>query len=557
MRVERKLSDFVLLGVSSAIIFAFYRYVWKLIFPFPCGDTFDAVFGFADRFFLAPSLYEKIVLVFSQHNEHRMVFSRLLTIASVGLTGKIHLAQLATIGNASLIGLLTLFILSLLRIKEKLFPLLVTTSILLLFQPQCWEALIQIEASLSCFVVLLFVFLSLYLLAKNSNKSLFFAMFSAIAATFTNSNGIFVFFIGAGVLFYQKRWKDLGVWVTVSIACIAFYFFGYKKPPYHPSILASLTHPFHTVAYYFCFLGASPLSLIFKEGKLNGCVAFLVGAVFFLFYLYLVKKKYFKKNIVLFSFVSYLFFTGSAVALGRSGFGIMQALSSRYTIYSNLLLVSFFLITVDVLPEKIAKYFSAGFLIFSIIFNFCSYRDNYNNIMMRKNAIVASLIEWTNTKTGLLHPDPKQANSILDTSMANGYFSPPDVPEDFLLPNKPQLQWALPVSKTKVTYNIDKFEENGEAVVAEGWAYIKKLDSKKAIIFLLLRSEKAKYMIRTVSQKRPDVTSYFNKRNYDDSGFAADFSKRYLRKGLYQVGLCVKKGDVEAVVYTDKDLHIE
>lgn len=321
MNIYRRIKKTIPAGITVFIISVFYFFILKLNFPFPCLDTFDAIFDFANKFFSTNSFLERITLLFSQHNEHRMIFSRGLTVLSIVLTGKIQLQYLTFIGNICLVGLFILFNLSVYKIRNKtlLIPVIVA---LLLFQPQAWEVFVQAEAALSYFTVIFFVFLAIFLLAKKGRLAFILSLFSGAIATFASGNGMFVFLAGTVLLLDERRWKRLVFWAIFGSICVAVYLLGYKKPEYHPSILFAVIHPLKTAIYYFCFLGSSPFSLFFKGAEFNLFLSFIIGVLFSAFFLYLIVIKYFRRNIILFSLLFYVFFTALSIAIGRAGFSL-------------------------------------------------------------------------------------------------------------------------------------------------------------------------------------------------------------------------------------------
>jgi hypothetical protein len=49
-----------------------------------------------------------------------------------------------------------------------------------------------------------------------------------------------------------------------------------------------------------------------------------------------------------------------------------------------------------------------------------------------------------------------------------------------------------------------------------------------------------------------DVTAFFKKADYDNSGFHVLFPEDFLKKGRYKVGICIGKGEHQILHYTDK-----
>ena len=128
---------FILLG--GIHVFLITRYAVDI----PDWDDYDAVLGFLSDFQLAKSGAEKIMLLFSQHNEHRIAIDRIISLFDFWLFGKINFYHLIFIGNFFLVVFgYFLFTFFQTRIKEVTGLLLVLYSLpipLLIFNMESYE----------------------------------------------------------------------------------------------------------------------------------------------------------------------------------------------------------------------------------------------------------------------------------------------------------------------------------------------------------------------------------------------------------------------------------
>lgn len=411
----------IILSVLTFLpIYIFYLTIFVFAVNIPYWDDYDAILGFINNY-LESNFKNKVTLILSQHNEHRIVFTRVITLLTYYLTNKINFKLLTFIGNISLIGLLLVLLKSFMFSKNKFLYFL--PAIFLLFQPQYWGTIYFAMASLSNLYVLFFVFLSLYLLTKQSIKCFLFSLLSSIFATFTSGNGMLVFFVGLVPLIYQKRYKEIILWMLVGIGCVSFYFYGYIKPSQHPGIVASIfATPAHTIIYYFSYLGLCLLDFSWKAAYL---IPLFLGILFFLHFIYLIKTKYYKKNIVITSFLLFLFLTGAVVSLSRSGFE--QGLPSRYKIVSVLFLILFYFSIMEIMPHKIINRIFPILLVFSFFFNLFSYHKNFDYIILQKKYLIEGLTLWRNKSSGLSYPDKSRANLIMLNAISKKYYLPPEV----------------------------------------------------------------------------------------------------------------------------------
>jgi hypothetical protein len=415
-----KLKPVILIALGFLAIYVFYFSIFAFAVNIPYWDDYDSILNFSNNF-LGSSLKDKVPLIFSQHNEHRIVFTRISTLASYYLTGKINFKFLIFIGNISLIGLLIIFLRSAAFAKKKFLYFI--PAIFLLFQPQYWGDIYFATSSLSSLCVLFFAFASLYLLKKESLKYFIFSLLLALLASFTGGNGMIVFFAGLLTLIYEKKYLKIIIWIFVGAGCILFYFHGYTKPPHHPSIADPIfVHPIHTIIYLFSFLGSCFLNSGFNHAKPVYFLALLSGVLFSLYFIYLIKIKFYKRNIAIASFLLFLILTSCVTALCRSGFDLFP---SRYKIISTLILVLSYLTFMETLLEGRMKRLFPILLTCSILFNFISYRNNFNYVILQKKYLIEGLALWESNSPGLSYPDEDRANSIISTAISKGRYSPP------------------------------------------------------------------------------------------------------------------------------------
>jgi hypothetical protein len=120
-----------------------------------------------------------------------------------------------------------------------------------------------------------------------------------------------------------------------------------------------------------------------------------------------------------------------------------------------------------------------------------------------------------------------------------------------------QQSFALPWATNDLDIGLEQIINKGDGIIkANGWAAVKKLDSKNSTIYLVLKSKDKTYIFDTLQlYKRPDVTAYF-KIDRDESGYNAVIPTDKLEKGEYQLGIIVKKNNADHFQFTDKNLTV-
>lgn len=133
----------------------------------PIGDDYHAVFGFLDSYLHADTWSDRMVLLFSQHNEHRIVFTRAVVLLDYYVFGAVNFRHLLFVGNLAVVlvvGLLGLVF----RPQSKWKLLLFLPVPLLMLQPQSLKNMFYPMASLQNFYVVLFALAYLILLERRS-----------------------------------------------------------------------------------------------------------------------------------------------------------------------------------------------------------------------------------------------------------------------------------------------------------------------------------------------------------------------------------------------------
>lgn len=143
-----------------------------------------------------------------------------------------------------------------------------------------------------------------------------------------------------------------GLWLGFGALVWAAYFHGLQRPPHHPSLLASLSRPATLAGYFLTYLGGAlcvdrnlqPLALsaglfalaalaFLARGALKGDTAAREAALPWL------------------CAAAFSLLTALATAAARSGFGLGQALESRYAAFSTPLWVALIAMSAQAWPR--------------------------------------------------------------------------------------------------------------------------------------------------------------------------------------------------------------
>ncbi|AYV56397.1 hypothetical protein EFP84_13330 [Leptospira kmetyi] len=391
--------------ILSSVVFLYcvYNYfhtIRKLSVDFPLGDDYDAILDFLNQWKQSGS---KVSLLFGQHNEHRLVFLRIVTLFYFQLFHTVNFIHLILIGNAFVfLSLLVLY----LSVEDRRKWILLPPILFLVFSFSNWEAQTWAMASLSNYPAVFFGFLSLYLLTKENYASFGFGIICAIVAVFSQGNGMFVFISGIPLLWKNKT--KLISWIGFGFlsGLLYFFVFPYSKP-------AHSQFAFFTFDKLF-FLSRIYYGLALLSGVFNSKFVLILGTVPLLAIAYLYKN-YRKFSPLPIAMISFLLLSFASLVIARGGFGIDQAFSSRYQV--NTLLV-YSLIYVCLLPYvRIKKHFWL-ILTFAILFYFNSNLLNLPQIHTQKQKILIDKTCTTECETYFTYPEPNRARAILKESFS-------------------------------------------------------------------------------------------------------------------------------------------
>ena len=322
---------------------------------------------------LLNQLYENNInfeSLWAQHNEHRILFPRILMLLLASISGWSIYVEIGTIWLMAIL----IFILLCHTARRQFgkvdaygrtshpYKIYICFSILIfsMIQSQNWLWGWQI----TIFMSVLATIIGYYVLTFTPFRqtiSLIISIVCGIIAMLSFANGLLYWPIGLLVLLVNKnRWPVVSIigWLIVSILSYIVYFIDYHQVGHHPSLLYGFQHPIKLICYYIIFVG----SPICQTGRYIG-LNFIVGSFGLITVIYLInlflKERYLFNTSFLFwhSLLLYVLLTAAITALGRSGFGLDQALAGRYVTITNLFWI-WIIVMGYATPQREHKYFA-------------------------------------------------------------------------------------------------------------------------------------------------------------------------------------------------------
>lgn len=424
-----------ILGFLLVIIlnFLFIYLVYDISFNVPYFDDFDAIGSFILN--SENKSFSTIIRdIFSQYAEHRIGFTRFISLTYFKLFGFVNFKHLILFGLCGLIGIQFLIYFQIRHLKYRFFLLFSCSAILLNFQ--YWENMMSAMTSLQNLFAPFFCLLGIYLLSKGSIlKFRITAYFVVFLAIFTSGNGLLILPIGLLYIIITKENRgNFLMWVVFSFIMLFIYFFGYENPPEvfggRSNKLQIITLPFLFVKNYTLFLTSTLASIGIS---FNTCILLGIGlTIYIIFYCgrtfftsgHNVNLRYF--YVLVFA---YLISVSFMVAVNR-GSHLENMLFSRYKIYSTLLIIFVFLSFIEFLGVNwliwIYSIFSFFFFYSSLPF-ISNLFNHFNELKYSSMTYYINSSNWKGTYPPFTtHFTNAQTASIISQRMArSGFYSVP------------------------------------------------------------------------------------------------------------------------------------
>ena len=275
-----------------------------------------------------------LAYLFSQHNEHRILVSRLVFLADWNWFQGRNALNLAVIGLIQLSGVILFAHAALSRRPRALAVLGLAAAASLLVSLLQWENLFW--GFQVCFVAVYAAgawAIYLYAQATSGERVRWGRLAAALAllvvATFSMANGLF-----AGVamalmgLLSRKRGAAILAAGAATAVLLAVYLHGYQRLDSHASLAVAPQHPGRFITYVAIFLGNLWVPGLPQPSALIGFVG--VAATLGMLVVLLRRDETDPVRSALFGIALFVGMSAMVTSLGRLILGVEQAMSSRY-----------------------------------------------------------------------------------------------------------------------------------------------------------------------------------------------------------------------------------
>jgi hypothetical protein len=294
--------------------------------------------------------------LFAQHNEHRILLPRLLTLANAALFHWDRRVEMYATACLLVLAAGVLYRFTRAYWNDAGAPLYFIPVIWTLLTWRQWENLLfGFQVQIALVVAGAVVTFCLLQGARGARGMIWPAAATALAATYSFAAGLLLWPVGliqlvlrqvCGAADEKPRRAAIVIWAAAGALAWAAYFRGYHAPQasWPHGLGYVLRHPLAAAQYLAILIGA-PLSLHFETARTLGVLVTLLAA-FSVAHLVRFRRAEVAGAGPLLALILFMLASGLTICTGRLGLGALQALSSRYCSVTTLGLVAVYALLV-------------------------------------------------------------------------------------------------------------------------------------------------------------------------------------------------------------------
>jgi hypothetical protein len=545
----------LLISLTLLIPVGIYFWVWDYYaLNIPKWDD-HALKAFLVEFLQAPGLTEKWQAIFRQHNEHRISVTRLVALIDYSVFGNLNFRRLMLYGNLSMLGVVVLWWVLLHHNKKPFYALIPV--------PFIWLTLSHYEnmywgmAAVQNFGVVVLSVWALYCCVSRSRTLFILSLVLTALACLTSGNGLLVLPIGAVLLFLAPRWRRLLVWFAASGLYGFVYFQDFTRSPANPD---NTFGPGLFIKGYLYLLGSFAESFPVNH---HARICLILGAILFLVALSivsttlfrLVRNRYeydFSRITDLFCLGVLLFILGTAliVVYSRVGFGLDGLLTSRYKMYSFLLLIVAYLYIVIPIRGSFLSPYVSGIVLLNALYSIFSYHYHLVDAFNLRKFQTSQRFNWSYPDRTLVPPsDTTLAGSLVEDSPV---FYKKWLP---LLPVASRQSFAGRTAGLTQLFQATAVMPTETSIKIRNTTYKSQLLQDSGVYFVL-SSARRYYLFPAYRQRNTNRKQLFLQQAYFAPGFYSDVSFAELDPGAYALGIVWQQGEQVGILMQQDSIQV-
>lgn len=346
--------------------FMYFKVVAKYAVNIPYQDDYDGVLDFLCQYKQA-GFGDKLALLFSQHGEHRIFFLRFASVMSYYLQGKVNFLTLIYLTNFIHLASFVIIIYFLTKLLPKYWNFAALGFGLCFFDLSNYENADFALSGIVNYGAILFLLLSILFYSFEKKKNIGIAAFFQVLGIYSSGAGPLACVAIIVYNFLQKDKLRIIVSTAIAVVFVPLYFVHYAKiaPMGEMYTGHSLDR---IVPFFFHMLGGH---FSYEQGIVAGILLLIALAVLIPINL---KLNYPKAILPFLALLVYIFGSVATASIFRSNSGVLQSYSSRYMIYSHLLVALAYLFLIIKIGERKVKWVA---LIGGCVLLVYGYADNY------------------------------------------------------------------------------------------------------------------------------------------------------------------------------------
>lgn len=307
----------------------YYLVLRHLSFNTPVWDDYDTVLYSVLRLREAGSVGDLLGVLFSQHNDHRIVLTRLAALGGAAAQGAVDFRILMYLGNLALLGI---FALAWAEYRDAVTAPLFAAAAFLFLQWSYNEASLMASAALPNIGVVFFSLGCLFFARRAGAAAALASLVFGLLAVGSQANGLLALTIAAVVAMRAGRKSHAALLGAAAALSWVLYFWSFTRPEHHPSMLEALAHPVDAAKLFLVVVGSVGHDV--RSSIVLG-IALLAAIA------WLTVRGAWRRHPAAGLWLLFLLLSAAAAASGRVGFGVFYA--SRYALYSSAILLVVFL----------------------------------------------------------------------------------------------------------------------------------------------------------------------------------------------------------------------
>ena len=522
----------VFYALAAVVAVAYFALVGHFADNIPFWDDYLAEQNFLVRFLQSPALSQKLHLLIEQHNEHRLLFTRLTALVVYLFTGKLNYAVYIILANAMLMGTGLLMYKTINDDRKKAFGTFLIA--LLLCNGQHLETSVWAMSGLANIGTLFLALASLYCVLRREMTWLVAGFALCVLTVFSNGNGMFILIPALTGLALQRRTKTCAAYAIMSVLSVALYFLNYIRPERTDIGLTDILAHAPQILINLCtFAGLNFWVPSFR------IVSIAVGAACLSVYLWGIWKGWYRTDLFSYASLTFLYLTAGAVAVVWVKDDSFYA-PLRYRVYcSSFLLLSALLLLNHSRFSQI-KWVVYPAVVLLLLFNLSGFiyipKEQH-----RQEWRMISAYKWQHDGQGLAISSDEQVVPYLQAAERMGLYQMPRYPiskyaafivEQSVEPN---------MDAKEMPHGIDSISTRDGYLIIEGWAFLRDRSMNFSDISVCLISPRHSYICTSLAERRYDLMLDVSLDRIEHCGFFSVIDMRSIEPGTYRIGIEIRR----------------